>query len=378
MLGWQAECAIPVTSGGDSSTIDWLHRSLCANKYDFAEGSVFMSAIIRCVVAVVGGLGLCICSTAAAPEAPGDTASLAEKRAALMQCAEGTPEAIAHLTQALDEDNLILRRTAVRLLRDLGAQAKEALDHALDNDDVVVRCSALWAICSIPEVDPLPYLSRAIGDDEGLVRQAAVAQLAAIEPRTDGIIALLKVAQQDSEDSVRSVASDTLWPFRGGRIPLRERKDYDHDITVSQTIPLPKDGWRFRLDPGRVGHLKDWFKPTFKDEEWDLTKIEQVWQEGGYEHVGVAWYRRWIELPAEPKHTAVELNFKGVDECAWVWVNGVYVGKHDVGPVGWNLPFLLNVTEEIRWGEKNQITIRAMNTQHGGGIWQPVLMEVLQ
>jgi len=330
------------------------------------------------VVAVAAGLELCFSSAAAAPDAPGDIPSIAERRAALMQCADGDPDAIAHLAQALDDDNLILRRTAVRLLGDLGVQAKEALDRALDNDDVVVRRTALWAICGLPGVNAVPYLARAIKDDQELVRQAAAEQLAEIEPRTDEVIALLKVAQQDRVDSVRKVASDALWPFRGERIPLREREDYDHDVTVVQTIPLPRDGWRFRLDPGRDGHLKDWFVPAFKDEEWDRTSIEQAWQEAGYEHVGVAWYRHWIELPAEPQHTAVELCFKGVDECAWVWVNGTYVGEHNVGPEGWNLAFLLNITEEVRWGEKNQITVRAMNTQHAGGIWRPVVIEVLQ
>ncbi len=337
-----------------------------------------MSGTVRCVVAVSVGLGLCICSAAAAPGTPGDIASLAERRVALMECAGGGPEAIARLAEALNEDNLVLRRTAVRLLGDLGVPAKEALGRALDNDDVVVRRTALWAICGIPEVDAVPYLARALEDEQGLVRQSTVEQLAEIEPRTDKVIALLKVAQQDRMDSVRKVATSALWPFRGERIPLRERKDYDHDITLAQSIPLPKDGWRFRLDPGRDGHLKDWFLPDFKDEAWDLAAIEQAWQEGGYEHVGVAWYRRWIELPEKPQHTAVELSFKGVDECAWVWVNGIYVGEHDVGPEGWNQPFLLNITEELTWGGKNQITVRAMNTQHAGGIWRPVAIEVLQ
>jgi hypothetical protein len=295
-----------------------------------------------------------------------------------MQCADGGPSAVAELTAALGDDNLILRRTAARVLGDLGAQAKDALDRALDNDDVVVRRTALWAICGLPGIDAVPYLGRAIKDEQHLVRQAAVEQLVVVKPRTDEVIALLRVAQQDDADSVREVASSALWPFRGERIPLRKRKDYDHDVTVLQTIPFPKDGWRFRLDPERDGHLKDWYLPTFQDEEWEQISIEQVWQEAGHAYVGVAWYRRWIELPEEPQHTAVELSFKGVDECAWVWVNGVYVGKHDMGPEGWNVPFLLNVTEEVRWGEKNQITVRAMNTQHGGGIWRPVVMEILQ
>ncbi|MBN2310293.1 MAG: HEAT repeat domain-containing protein [Candidatus Hydrogenedentes bacterium] len=337
-----------------------------------------MRVLVRSVVVVAAGAALCTCATVAAPDGAGGVPSLTQRRAALIECAGGGPEAIARLTEALDDENLVLRRTAVRVLGGLGPEAKAALERALANDDVVVRRAALWAICGQPGVDAAPYLATAIEDDEELVRQVAVAQLVRLTPRTDQVIALLRIAEQDTADSVRKMASAALWPFHGQRIPLRERKDYDHDITVVDTIPLPKEGWRFRLDPDRNGHLKDWFAPGFDDGEWDLIDIEQAWQKAGHDYVGVAWYRRWIELPEKPAHTAVELHFKGVDECAWVWVNGVYVGEHDVGPGGWDVPFLLNVTEELKWGEKNQITVRAMNTQFAGGIWRPVAIEVLQ
>jgi hypothetical protein len=70
--------------------------------------------------------------------------------------------------------------------------------------------------------------------------------------------------------------------------------------------------------------------------------------------------------------------FGGVDECAWVWINGKYAGDHDIGPNGWNVPFYLDITDLLNWGGKNQITVRAMNTAHAGGIWRPVTIEVLK
>ena len=337
-----------------------------------------MRPAVRYLAEAAAAVALCFYLSAVAHGTQGEEMPLAQERVALILCAEGGPEAVARLTQALDHDNVVLRRTAVRVLADLGNEAREALERALNNDDVVVRRAALWSLCSLPEVDAVPYLATAIEDEQELVRQAAVAQLVALKPRTDQTIALLRMAQEDDADAVRRLATDALWPFHGERIPLRERRDYDHDITVIDTIPLPQDGWRFRLDPGRDGHLRDWFAPEFDDDEWDLIRIEQPWQDAGYEHVGVAWYRRWIELPERPAHTAVELRFEGVDECAWVWVNGSYVGQHDLGPDGWNMPFLLNITEEVKWGESNQITVRAMNTDHAGGIWRPVTIEVLQ
>ena len=51
---------------------------------------------------------------------------------------------------------------------------------------------------------------------------------------------------------------------------------------------------------------------------------------------------------------------------------------HDDGPAGWDQAFTLDVTKELVWGKRNQITVRAMNTAHAGGIWKPVLIEVLK
>ncbi len=138
-------------------------------------------------------------------------------------------------------------------------------------------------------------------------------------------------------------------------------------------LPLPKDGWRFKLDPQEKGHLKKWFAAAFDDSGWAQIAIEQAWQKAGYDYVGAAWYRRDFTLPEKPARVAgVQIQFEAVDETARVWINGKYVGEHDIGPDGWNVPFRLDVTEAMRWGQQNQITVRARNTEKAGGIWKPV------
>ena len=74
---------------------------------------------------------------------------------------------------------------------------------------------------------------------------------------------------------------------------------------------------------------------------------------------------------------ALELCFGGVDESAWVWLNGKYVGQHDEGPSGRDRPFRLDITKEANWGKVNQLTVRVLNTELGGGIWKPVSVEAL-
>jgi len=75
---------------------------------------------------------------------------------------------------------------------------------------------------------------------------------------------------------------------------------------------------------------------------------------------------------------AVELSFEGVDEAAWIWVNGQYAGQHDIGPSGRDVPFRIDITPFLKWNTENQITVRVLNATLKGGIWKPVTLEVIR
>ena len=302
----------------------------------------------------------------------------AERRLALIRQADAGAAAVPAVVQALDDDNMVVRRTAARLLVQMGDAGREGLGKALGNADFLVRVTAIRAVCAEPTADSVPLLAKAVADKHQLVRLIAVEGLVVIRPQTKPVKDLLAKASEDDSEAVRNLAVRALWPFYRDNVSIRERGQYDHDVKVAQSIPLPKDGWKFKLDPKRLGHTRKWFAPKLKDSKWDDIAIEQAWQKAGYQYVGVAWYRRTIKLPPKPKHVAVDLHFKGVDESTWVWVNGIYAGDHDIGPEGWNRPFMLDVTKELKWGQDNQITIRAMNTAMAGGIWKPVVIEVLE
>lgn len=300
------------------------------------------------------------------------------ERAELERRAARRARGIPHLAAALDDESPLVRRQAARLLLEMGPPAKDALAAAMDNDDLLVRRTALKMAGRLRAAEALPYLAKGIRDPNPLVRHEAASQLVAIQPRTEAVVELLKAASEDDVESVRTIAQKALWPFYRKVTSIRDEGASDHDVKVAQAIRLPRDGWRFHLDPKRDGHEKRWYEPDFDDSTWKTIAIEQAWQKAGVKYIGVAWYRRWIDLPPRPKHVAVELRFDGVDECAWVWLNGRYVGQHDIGPSGWNQAFALDVTQELKWGERNHITVRAMNTAHAGGIWKPVFIEVLE
>jgi len=302
----------------------------------------------------------------------------AGRRAALQRKAAGGIKAIPDLVTSLDDENMVVRRTAVRLLIQFGEPARDSLTGALDNSDELVRRVAFRTVLWPLTPKSLPIIEKALKDSSPAIRQTAVKALVTLRPRTEIINGLITQAAGDADPVVRARAAKAQWPFYKKPYSIRDRTDWDHDVRILKTIPLPKDNWRFKLDPKRIGHKKGWYKNAYKDSKWATIKIEQAWQKSGYKYIGVAWYRRLIDLPQKPgKSLAVELRFLGVDECAWVWVNGQYAGQHDIGPSGWNQPFTLDITKYLKWGKKNRITVRAMNTRHAGGIWRPVQIEVL-
>ncbi|MBI2298503.1 MAG: HEAT repeat domain-containing protein [Armatimonadetes bacterium] len=315
---------------------------------------------------------------AALVPAVGGAPSPAERRAALIELAAKRPAPIAPIAAALGDENLVVRRTAARLLAGLGQPARAALVAALGNADFLVRRTALSAACEPLTPQCLPYLEQTLKDPEITVRLTAVNLLLALEPRDEAAHKLLDQARSDASAAVRDVAARALWPYHRDTVLLRDRKDWDHEVKVVQTIPLAKAGWRLHTDPLADGHLSKWFATELDDSQWLPIETEQAWEKQGQAYDGTAWYRTSFDRPAKPDLTAVEFHFDGVDECAWVWLNGVYVGQHDVGPDGWDKPFALDITQEARWGQPNQLTVRVYDSAYAGGIWKPVRIEVLK
>lgn len=334
--------------------------------------------LLGCLVINATAFSSANAGTPAAGAGAGDPAA---RREALQQKAAEGLVAIPALVAALEDDHAVVRRTAVRLLADLGKPAHQQLVAALNNSDFIVRRVALDAALRQGGDDVPALLEKALGDEHPLVRQMAASTLVGVKPRTREILALLEVASRDRDESVRNIAADALWPFHKDVLLLRNRKDWDHEVTVTQRIPLPKEGWKFRTDPKRNGHLtpgSEWFAPDLEDDDWLPIQIEQTWESQYEDYDGVAWYRITIELPAKPDHNAVELHFGAVDESTWVWVNGQYAGQHDIGPDGWDKPFAIDITSELQWGGPNQFTIRVLDTKFAGGIYKPVWIEVLK
>lgn len=307
--------------------------------------------------------------------------TLQQRRMQVWSAVQKGTAGLPALTAALQDSNPLVRRAAINALEQIGPAAAPLLKNVVKNDrDDLTRRSALRLWAGLERKEPLPLLEEALADPSEMVRSGAVELLVGMRPYTPAVTGLLARAQSDKSATVSRIASQALWPFQQDGVSLRELPRFkDLQLTTLQTIPLPEKGWRFQTDAAQTGHHTHWYQTDFNDSAWPLINIGQTWEkQTGTEYDGVAWYRHSFTLPAKPEQDGTDLVFEAVDESAWVWLNGHYIGQHDIGPDGWDLRFAMDVTDALKWGQPNQITIRVLDRAQGGGIWKPVYLEVLK
>lgn len=288
-------------------------------------------------------------------------------------------QGVDFLEKLLKDDDMVIRRTAARIMIEHFSGNKEKLGSIYNNSDSIVSRTALLKIFDTCPEQGLTFAEDALKNKDDIVRNTAISNLVTKKPYSSKTIELIKLAQNDKNLTVKNTAVEALWPFHKNKVLIRDRIDYDHEVVVKSTIQFPRDKWLFRTDPNQDGHLKDWFVPEVNESEWGLIDIESSWQKCNYNYYGAAWYRKSVDLPEKPAYVAVELRFDGIQESACVWVNGKYAGAYDKGSPGWDIPFAMDITDEVKWSQKNTITVRVLNSvPNAGGILRPVRIEILE
>lgn len=307
-------------------------------------------------------------------------ASLSEKRESLIQGEHSVSELQKVLTSEKDP---IMRRTAVRLLGECGQDAVSLLsDLVRDDKDPLVRNNALlvlWQICGT-DVDAALVMDCLHGDDTNLCMVAATIYFGEKPLSQERMYLAQDMLKTAKDPQLRTLLSQVTWDFHRNVPLLKDRPDWDHDVVVYKEYPLPLEGWAFHLDPNTNLHLVErCYEADYDDSAWKKISIGKTWEECGYKYDGIAWYRITFDVPEKPDVcNAVELHFDSVDESACVWLNGKYVGEHNIGTVGWDVPFSLDVTDLVRWGEPNQITVRVQDLAYAGGIYRPIQLQIMK
>ena len=114
-----------------------------------------------------------------------------------------------------------------------------------------------------------------------------------------------------------------------------------------------------KIDPKK---LPEEARPEFDDRYWAEIRTG-TWESQGYQYDGCAWYRTVFDLN---DLNSPRLVFEGVDEQAWVWLNGKFLGYHD----GWDKPFSFPL-DQVAVKGKNTLCVLVFDSAYQGGIWRP-------
>lgn len=273
--------------------------------------------------------------------------------------------------------NPIERRIAFRQLLKNSDGETVAKKYLTDTDPLIRRAALYFLIDRLGDKS-IDFMIKATTDDDSSVRMLALSGLIPYSSMTKVQCVFQHIEQNDPDQTLRQKAAAINWPFNRENRLLRNDPSWDYEIVTLESIQLIDEDWKFKTDPNANGHHKKYFDPALNDSSWDPIKIGHWETQGWTDYDGIAWYRIPFKMSDKIDSNAVEFLFEGIDESAWVWLNGIYLGKHDIGAAGWNTPFRLDATTEIKWGEENILVVRVLDTEKAGGIWKPIKMEILK
>ncbi len=160
-----------------------------------------------------------------------------------------------------------------------------------------------------------------------------------------------------------------LWDEAGVTFSMDEfaekggASDFNRDSSSLRLTPLPVgspkdplvlnlDGpWKFKGNP-KAGELAVSDAATIAD--WEEITVPADYEMEG-KKAAVGGYARSVEIPASWTGKRVKLRFDEVGSAAKAWVNGKPVGEH----IGHFLAFEFDVTDQIKFGASNVITVEA-------------------
>ena len=189
--------------------------------------------------------------------------------------------------------------------------------------------------------------------------------------------------------------------------PLWSEAESPRQEFASQPEPSPRErllldfNWRFHFghadDPARdLGYGKggafaksgELFLPArhnFDDSHWQAVDLPHDFavalpfvnapelRDYGYKPVGrnfpetsIGWYRRVFDIPSTDANRRLSLEFDGVFRDAIVVLNGIYLGRNLSGYA----PFRFDITDFVRYGEKNILVVRVDATEHEGWFYE--------
>jgi beta-galactosidase len=173
--------------------------------------------------------------------------------------------------------------------------------------------------------------------------------------------------------SHRITALKTHWKFT--RTDDADSMAVGHDDSAWETVRVPHD-WAIS---GPFDRENDIQRIVRKQADVEVGVTEITGRTGGLPHVGVGWYRKVVNVPADTAGKRVRLEIDGAMSRSRVYCNGTLVGEW---PYGYS-SFAFDLTDLINPGEDNLIAVRLENKPDssrwypGAGLYRNVRLVTL-
>ena len=115
--------------------------------------------------------------------------------------------------------------------------------------------------------------------------------------------------------------------------------------------------WKFKKDVKNTGEAELWFNGLTDAEQIAVPGSWNDQHEGDHNYLGTAWYELETNVPEAWKNDNIYIRVGSAVYLSKLWINGKAVGQHEGG----HLPFAFLISDKIKWGEKNRITIEVEN-----------------
>lgn len=144
-------------------------------------------------------------------------------------------------------------------------------------------------------------------------------------------------------------------------------EDHYRDLPPDRAVPSGGDAAIFaRLDalfPGEpevIGEKQGWHRPDFDDAAWREMDLPDSWTLAGYNHAGVFWFRKQVDIPAEWAGRDLTLGIGAADKSDETFFNGEKVGQtgHFRRFAHWNTPRTYRIPGRLVKPGRNLIAVR--------------------
>jgi hypothetical protein len=149
------------------------------------------------------------------------------------------------------------------------------------------------------------------------------------------------------------------------------------DGTQGELVAALPETWKFKTDPHNQGVTFEWHAQPL-DNSWRNIKTTSSWEIQGLQdknahgYDGHAWYRTSFDAPTKFRGKKMTLFLGGLNNQAWVWVNGKLAGAtpfHEYWE-RWKYHDTVDISDFVKPGQKNEIAIRIWNDQNAGGMFR--------